>query len=130
MVTIDIEDQVMDIEDIGVTLRTLLAVAAKGYAQTNKRRWGIRYKNAVIGNVQVQSNPKPGSLQASPMLAGHDKDAVITNIQDASIPRPESLQASPELAGLEKNAVITNVQVASSHRPGSLQASLKLVGLA
>jgi hypothetical protein len=109
MVKIDIQDQVMDIEDMGVTLRTLLAVAATGYALTNKRRWGIRYKNAVIGNVQCASTPRTKTLKAGPVLAEPDQNAA---------------------SGLDRNTVIGNVQVASIHRPGSLQASLMLVGLA
>lgn len=58
MVMIDKEDQCLDIEDIGVTLRTLLAVAAKGYAETGKRRWQVRYRGAIIGNVQCASTPR------------------------------------------------------------------------
>lgn len=99
MVTVDMKDKVIDIEDLGVTMRTLLAVAATGYAKTDRRKWGIRYKNVVIGNVQVASL------------------------------KPEYPQASPVIAELDKNIVTSNVQVASNFRPGSLQASLVLSGL-
>lgn len=99
MVTIDIKDKVIDIEDIGVTMRTLLAVAATGCAETGRRKWSIRYKNAIIGNVVVASL------------------------------KPESLQAKPALAEINKSTVTSNVQVASNFRPGSLQASLVLSGL-
>lgn len=43
------------IKDIGVTMRTLLAVAAKGQAESGNRRWHIVYKEARIGLVQVKS---------------------------------------------------------------------------
>jgi hypothetical protein len=58
MVMIDVTDQCLDVDDIGVTLRTLLAVAAKGYAETGKRRWQIRLKGAMIGSVQCASTPR------------------------------------------------------------------------
>lgn len=57
-VMLDMDDSVIDIDDIGVTLRTLLAVAANGCSLNNKRKWGIRYKNAIIGSVQCSSTPR------------------------------------------------------------------------
>ena len=46
------------IEDIGVTMRTLLAVAAQGFAENGRRRWHVVYKNAKIAVVQVASTPR------------------------------------------------------------------------
>lgn len=96
MVTIDIEDKVIDFEDLGVTLRTLLSIGANGYAETGKRKWGIRYKNAVIGNIQVAS-AKPDSL---PILTELEKNIVLSDVKVASNFRPGSLQGSLVLAGL------------------------------
>ena len=127
MATIDIEDKVIDIEDLGVTMRTILAAAATGYKQTDKRRWGIRYKNVVIGNVQVASTPKP-AVGTLPAELG--KNASIGNVQVSRVPSHESLHANQVFAELDKKAAVGNQPVASSHRPGSLQASLVLVGLA
>lgn len=39
--------------DLGVTLRTLLAVAAGGYEVSKRRTWTLIYKDAVIGKVRV-----------------------------------------------------------------------------
>lgn len=58
MVKLDLNDHSISIDDIGVTIRTLLAVAATGYAETDRRKWSIKYKGVAIGNVQVASTPK------------------------------------------------------------------------
>lgn len=55
-------DFCIDIEDLGVTLRTLLAVGAAGYRETGRRKWGVRYKNAMIGNIQVASTRPPARI--------------------------------------------------------------------
>lgn len=62
-VRLDIEEQCVEIPDLGVTMRTALSVAAQGYAVTGKRRWNVRYKGVVIGNLQVAT---PKSLPAKP----------------------------------------------------------------
>jgi hypothetical protein len=43
------------INDIGVTMRTLLAVAARGMEECGNRKWHIVYKEARIGLVQVKN---------------------------------------------------------------------------
>jgi hypothetical protein len=50
------------IEDIGVTMRTLLAVAAQGFAENGRRRWHVVYKNAKIAVVQVASIPRDAAI--------------------------------------------------------------------
>lgn len=42
------------ITDIGVTLRTLLAVAADGLKTSGTRKWSIMYRGVKIGQVQVK----------------------------------------------------------------------------
>lgn len=44
----------IEIEDLGVTLRTLLSCADNGCRSTGERTWGILYKGCVIGNVRVK----------------------------------------------------------------------------
>ena len=46
----------IDITDMGVTIRTLLAVAADGYKETQRRKWSVKYKGAVIGWLQVKDD--------------------------------------------------------------------------
>jgi len=46
----------IEITDLGVTLRTLLAVAAQGYQTQQRRKWSIKYKGAVIGWLQVKDD--------------------------------------------------------------------------
>jgi hypothetical protein len=50
------------IQDLGVTMRTLLAVAAQGFAENGRRRWYVVYKNAKIGVVQVASTPRAATI--------------------------------------------------------------------
>lgn len=64
MITIDAVNAVLHIEDIGVTLRSLLAYAATGYKTRPKRSWKVVYKNVVIANIRLKttmekSNDKP-----------------------------------------------------------------------
>lgn len=54
-VTFDSTKKEIYIEDIGVTMRTLLAVAARGYGESQVRKWHIVYKGARIGLVQVKT---------------------------------------------------------------------------
>lgn len=68
MVTLDMIDRCIDIDDIGVTIRTLLAVAATGYKETGIRKWDIRYKKAVIGKLHVGTKQRPpAKITASPV---------------------------------------------------------------
>lgn len=61
-ITYDVEKYEIYIEDIGATMRRLLAVAAQGFAETGRRRWHIVYKNARIGLVQVASERRERML--------------------------------------------------------------------
>lgn len=56
------------IKDIGVTYRTTLAVAAKGYAESQVRKWHIVYKNARIGTIQVKTENLKGVKNARPTV--------------------------------------------------------------
>jgi hypothetical protein len=72
MIMLHAEDKVMDVDDMGVTIRSMLAVAAEGYALTGQRKWGIRYKGVVIGNVQCASIPRvparsPARITSKPL---------------------------------------------------------------
>lgn len=55
-IIIDTDNAILRIEDIGVTLRSLLAYAAKGYQIKPKRTWRIVYKTVVIGSVRLKTN--------------------------------------------------------------------------
>lgn len=54
--------------DLGVTMRTLLAVGAKGYEETQRRTWKIVYKNVIIGEVRVATNHVKGKKDATSKL--------------------------------------------------------------
>jgi hypothetical protein len=56
MITRDIENATLVIEDIGVTLRTLLAHAASGYKQNPKRVWKVSYKGTIVGSVRLKTD--------------------------------------------------------------------------
>lgn len=58
MITTICEDATIVVDDIGVTLRTLLAVAAEGYKTNPKRVWKVSYANVVIGSVRIRTLPK------------------------------------------------------------------------
>ena len=45
----------LDIPDLGVTMRVLLSVAAKGQGLCGKRTWDVTYKGARIGQVRVKA---------------------------------------------------------------------------
>lgn len=56
MITTNSELGELCIEDIGVTLRTLLAYAATGYLSNPKRVWKVRYKSTVIASVRLKTD--------------------------------------------------------------------------
>jgi hypothetical protein len=70
-------DYSIDIEDLGVTLRTLLAVGAAGCKSTGRRKWDIRYKSAIIARIQVSSARLPARISLKARMHG---------------PRPEQAQ--------------------------------------
>ena len=54
-VVLQADETQLVIPDMGVTVRTLLSVAARGHAITGKRTWKVSYKNVVIGSVRVKT---------------------------------------------------------------------------
>lgn len=54
MVTFDLVSETIDIEDLGVTVRTLLAVANRAAKEHPKRVWKIRYKQAILGSIRIK----------------------------------------------------------------------------
>jgi hypothetical protein len=54
MITTDAENATLDVPDLGITLRSLLAVAAAGYTVNPKRIWKVRYKNSIIGSIRIK----------------------------------------------------------------------------
>ena len=60
MINIDSEQGILDIPDLGVTLRTMLGCAVTGYKSNPKRTWKLKYKGVVIGSVRIKTD---GSLR-------------------------------------------------------------------
>ena len=54
-VVANLDNNTLELDDMGVTVRTLLAAAARGYKTTGKRKWAIKYKGSTIGNVSVRT---------------------------------------------------------------------------
>lgn len=54
MITVDKDTFIIDIPDPGVTIRTLLAVAAEAGKEVQKRTWRIRLNKAIVGSVRVK----------------------------------------------------------------------------
>lgn len=48
------EDGTLAVPDLGITLRTLLAAAAKGYSTRPRRNWRVLYKGAIIGTIRIK----------------------------------------------------------------------------
>ena len=67
-VTFNTEKKEIYIEDIGVTIRTLLAVAAQGMEDCGNRKWHIVYKGVRIGLVQVKNHSLKGVSNAGPEI--------------------------------------------------------------
>lgn len=97
-VTFDNEKKEIYIDDIGVTFRTLLAVAAKGYEQSCTRRWHVVYKGARIGLVQVKTEDKRPTL-AHKNLKGN-QDARHANSIDKSVESKPSKAKAVKRANL------------------------------
>ncbi len=81
-VTFDATKKEIYISDIGVTMRTLLAVAAAGYADSQVRRWHVVYKKARIGLVQVKTESSKGNENGR-----HADSAKISTDKDTSKPK-------------------------------------------
>lgn len=60
-VQVDIDNNTLQVPDLGVTLRTLMACAARGYGETKKRQWKLLYKGAVIGSVKIKDDHLKGN---------------------------------------------------------------------
>lgn len=54
MVIADIPAGVLDVPDIGVTLRTLLGAAAEASKLNRRRTWKVRYKQVIIGSIRIK----------------------------------------------------------------------------
>lgn len=52
----------LSITDMGVTIRTLLGFAAKGYDLTSRRTWKVVYNGVQIGSVQVRNKDTKGKV--------------------------------------------------------------------
>lgn len=61
----DIENNTLQVPDLGVTLRTLMACAASGYEVSKKRQWKLLYKGAIIGSVKIKDDHLKGAKNAS-----------------------------------------------------------------
>lgn len=57
----DTENNTLQVPDLGVTLRTLMACAARGYEVSKKRQWKLLYKGAVIGSVKIKDDHLKGN---------------------------------------------------------------------
>lgn len=55
-VTRDDDKNAVEFTDLGVTMRTLLGYAAKGYEKTGRRVWTLLYNGVNVGKLQVRSN--------------------------------------------------------------------------
>lgn len=55
-VTRDDEKNAIEYTDLGVTLRTLMGVAAEGYKKTGRRVWMLLYNGVNVGKLQVRSD--------------------------------------------------------------------------
>lgn len=78
-VSFNSEKKEIYIEDIGVTVRTLLAVGAKGYTESQNRKWHIVYKNARIGTIQVKTENLKGIKNARPAIRAKESNKVTTS---------------------------------------------------
>ena len=56
MITTNVEACTLEIPDLGVTLRTMLACAVKGYKQNPKRTWKLKYMGVIVGSVKVKND--------------------------------------------------------------------------
>lgn len=67
LMTTDTVSGGIHITDIGVTLRTLLAVAAEGYKEHPKRVWRIAYgdNNEIVGSVRIRNQHERNDVEPS-----------------------------------------------------------------
>lgn len=68
MITVCSDEAVLEVEDIGVTLRTLLGFAAEGFKHNPKRVWKVRYKDTIIGSVRLRTEVPKGKLSSHLVL--------------------------------------------------------------
>ena len=61
----DTENNTLQVPDLGVTLRTLMACAAGGYEVSKKRQWKLLYKGAIIGSVKIKDDHLKGAKDAN-----------------------------------------------------------------
>lgn len=82
-VTFNTEKKEIYISDIGVTMRTLLAVAAQGMEECGNRRWHVVYKDARIGLVQVKDHNLKGVSNARPSVGTEKTSKRKTKLAEA-----------------------------------------------
>lgn len=56
MITVDTENAILEVPDLGVTLRTMLGSAVTGYKSNPKRTWKLKYKGVIVGSVRVKND--------------------------------------------------------------------------
>jgi len=61
-VTVNTLEGALYVPHIGISLRTLLAVASDNYKFTRRRTWKVIYANTVIGNVRIKDTHLKGIL--------------------------------------------------------------------
>jgi hypothetical protein len=82
-VTFNTEKKEIYINDIGVTIRTLLAVAAQGLEDCGNRRWHVVYKDVRIGLVQVKAHSLKGVSNAGPEIRNAKSGKRKTKFEEA-----------------------------------------------
>jgi hypothetical protein len=55
LVVVSHELTALEVPDLGLTLRTLFAVAAEAYKTTPKRTWALHYRGIPVGNITIKS---------------------------------------------------------------------------
>jgi len=63
-------DAALYVPHTGITLRTLLAVAAENYVHNQKRTWKVVWNNTVIGNVRIKDVHLKEAGYTKPKLKG------------------------------------------------------------
>jgi hypothetical protein len=92
-ISVDSEQYSLTIPDIGVTLRTLLAVAGNAQKATKRRTWKIVYKSVVIGSIRVKTDligvNNGKSTSRSSQAGGSSTKAELPNLDVVERPPTE-----------------------------------------
>lgn len=97
-VTLNADKKEIYIEDLGVTFRTMMAVAARGYKESQVRRWHVVYKGARIGLVQVKTEQKRVTLTQSNLKGS--RNARLANRTEESVGGKATIAQAPQRANL------------------------------